>query len=267
MDFPLQKTATDGQVYQLRAAREEDAQRLLAHLDVIGPELNLKPGDLTVTLEQEKSLLKQYEESENSLFLIAECEGLVIGSLTLYGGRRWANSHVGQLGVSVKPEWRGRGIGHTLLETAIAWAEEGGAVKRLEILSYQTNARARKLYLKLGFVIEGCKAAAVMRDGDYIDVYQMALLLGDAAAHHERVLAEQVYVTLSAEADLIWAVGLADVIARAGLSRTEALAAVQALKEGGQPHLPVSDRQHGEQLLLALEEHGVSGQLATEMTP
>lgn len=180
MDLPLETTTDKGYRVTLRAAREEDAQRLLTHLDVIGPELNLKPGDLTITLEQERRLLRQYEESENSLFLIAEHEGLIAGSLTLYGGRRWSNAHVGQLGVSVRPDLRGSGIGSLLLETAIAWAREGGVVKRLEILSYETNERARSLYLRLGFEIEGLKRAAVMREGEYIDVYQMALLIGDA---------------------------------------------------------------------------------------
>jgi RimJ/RimL family protein N-acetyltransferase len=183
MDFPLELTTKRGLDVIFRAAREEDAQRLLTHLDVIGPELNLKPGDLTITLEQEKRLLRQYEESENSLFLIAEHQGQIVGSLTLYGGRRWSNAHVGQLGVSVRPELRSSGIGSLLLETAIAWSKEGGVVKRLEILSYETNERARQLYLKLGFEIEGLKRAAVMREGDYIDVYQMAMLLGDAKEH------------------------------------------------------------------------------------
>jgi RimJ/RimL family protein N-acetyltransferase len=186
MDFPRLLKVADGRDFLLRPAREEDAQRLLAHLDVVGPELNLKPGDLAITLEQEHNLLRQYQESENSLFLVAEYEEQVVGSLTLYGGRRWSNAHVGQLGLSVKPAWRGLGLGRALMETAIAWAEQGGIIKRLEILSYETNDRARKLDLSLGFQIEGKKVAAVMRDGDYIDVYQMALLLGDAKPVRER---------------------------------------------------------------------------------
>ena len=52
--------------------------------------------------------------------------------------------------LSVRPEWRGRGIGRALLRAVADWAREQGCCKlTLEVLDH--NARARALYDAEGF--------------------------------------------------------------------------------------------------------------------
>lgn len=57
--------------------------------------------------------------------------------------------HVGY--VCVDSTYRGRGIGHTMMEYAISYAEEHGA-KRMELTSGNQRLAAHKLYSSLGFV-------------------------------------------------------------------------------------------------------------------
>jgi RimJ/RimL family protein N-acetyltransferase len=169
----------DGGEFSVRCATPADAETLLEHLATLAPELNLKPGDLSLTAAQERTLLAEYDDAPNALFLVAEADGRLAGSLTLLGGRRSSNSHTAQIGISVREDQRSRGVGSALLETAISWADESGRVARLEILSYETNPRARALYEQLGFQAEGVKRAGVRRDGEWIDVVLMALLVGE----------------------------------------------------------------------------------------
>lgn len=52
--------------------------------------------------------------------------------------------------LSVRPEWRGRGVGRALLRAIAAWAREHGCCKlTLEVLDH--NAAARGLYASEGF--------------------------------------------------------------------------------------------------------------------
>ena len=58
-------------------------------------------------------------------------------------------------------------------EKMVAWAKEQG-VKRLELTVICENARAKHLYEKMGFEIEGTKKKSVLVDGAYLDEYYMA---------------------------------------------------------------------------------------------
>lgn len=81
----------------------------------------------------------------------------------------------GVLGMGVIPSARKRGIGSRLLEAAIerAWAK---GLSRIELLVRMDNAKARSLYERFGFVVEGINPRGHCVDGEYFDVCAMALL-------------------------------------------------------------------------------------------
>ncbi len=116
-------------------------------------------------------------ESDNSCFLIAEAEGVIIGALTCAGGTLAADHHVTSLGMYVAKEWRDQGVGRTLMEHCIAWAEASPAVERIELEVYAGNARAIHLYEQFGFDHEGRKRRMIYQNGAYIDNLIMARLL------------------------------------------------------------------------------------------
>lgn len=111
--------------------------------------------------------------------LVAEVAGEVVGQLGMWtdpGTPRRA--HVAGIGMGVRDDWQGRGIGGALLTAAIDLAERWLQVTRIEIEVYVDNARAIALYERHGFVREGLHRRHAFRDGEYVDTLSMARLRG-----------------------------------------------------------------------------------------
>jgi len=167
--------------FTIRQAVPDDAEALIVRLQglIEEPGINflLGPGEFSVTVEQERGWLQQHLDSDNSIFLVAEAGGRIIGNLSCEGGRRAAERHVGTLGISVDADWRGRGVGKALMQAAVDWARGTGVLRRLQLDVFCRNEPAIALYGKFGFEVEGRRRQAVCKEGEYLDVYVMGLLL------------------------------------------------------------------------------------------
>lgn len=83
--------------------------------------------------------------------------------------------HVGVLGMGLDAGWRGQGLGGRLLAAALA-AAEALRIERVELEVFATNTRARQLYERHGFVVEGVRRRARKLDGRHEDVIMMGRL-------------------------------------------------------------------------------------------
>ena len=169
--------------YIIREATPDDAEQILIHNEFIANEphngITRGPGE-NMTLEEERDFLAACLASDNSVFLIAVLpSGEVIGVSGLHGGRRKAVRHNGGIGIDVSREWRNKGVGTDLLQHLIEWAKKTNIITRIELEVMTHNARAIHVYEKLGFKLEGKRLAALYKDGGYIDIYMMGLLLFD----------------------------------------------------------------------------------------
>jgi ribosomal protein S18 acetylase RimI-like enzyme len=100
----------------------------------------------------------------------------VIGWCDIIPNRsRTVHYHCGTLGIGLLPEFRGRGIGRALLLRTIAAAFTFG-ITRIELTVRENNDNAIGLYKSMGFEIEGLHRNAVCIDGQYENLYSMALL-------------------------------------------------------------------------------------------
>jgi L-phenylalanine/L-methionine N-acetyltransferase len=121
--------------------------------------------------------------------LVAEAGGEVVGNAGLHpAGRSPRRRHAGTIGMSVRDDWQGRGVGSALLAAVIDLADNWMGYTRLELTVYTDNAAALALYRKFGFAIEGTLRGYALRDGEYVDAYTMArfahamkMRAGDAA--------------------------------------------------------------------------------------
>lgn len=111
------------------------------------------------------------------MFLVAEAEGEIVGMLNCAGGKRRATRHAAELGMSIKAEWRGQGVGTLLMARAAEWAKGTGIISRVQLYVSVENAPAIHLYEKFGFVVEGQLRRAYYRDGAYHDNLVMGMLL------------------------------------------------------------------------------------------
>ena len=93
---------------------------------------------------------------EVDLHLVAEVEGVVVGSLDAFmrplpseGSMRMPRRGA-LIGIAVDEGWRGRGIGTALMDAAEAWAR-GRGYDTLELDVADPNGDARRLYERLGY--------------------------------------------------------------------------------------------------------------------
>jgi RimJ/RimL family protein N-acetyltransferase len=84
-------------------------------------------------------------------------------------------SHGGTLGIGLLPKFRGRGIGRRLMQPTIDAAFAFG-LTRIELTVREGNVNAIALYKSLGFEVEGRHRNAVCIEGEYENLYSMALL-------------------------------------------------------------------------------------------
>ena len=84
-------------------------------------------------------------------------------------------AHRGVFGVGLLPQFRGRGIGTKLIQSALAAARAYG-LHRVELTVRENNTGAIELYKKAGFEIEGVQRNAVLVDGVYENVICMAVV-------------------------------------------------------------------------------------------
>ncbi|MBA4494909.1 GNAT family N-acetyltransferase [Paenactinomyces guangxiensis] len=77
--------------------------------------------------------------------------------------------------MSVRKDWRNKGIGRVLLETLLQWAENHPRIEKVFLEVFVTNEWAIHLYRQMGFVTEGRRVKQVqLHDGEYVDDLIMA---------------------------------------------------------------------------------------------
>jgi len=109
--------------------------------------------------------------------VVAVSGGKVIGWCDILPiSDRPVHAHAGFVTLGLVAEFRGQGIGTSILKGAIDRARERG-LTRLELIVREENVPAVNLYKKLGFEVEGLKKNANRVDGVYENAYVMGLLI------------------------------------------------------------------------------------------
>lgn len=107
--------------------------------------------------------------------LVAESGGRVVGASGLFPiGRNPRLRHQAMFGISVDPEAQGQGVGRALTTALLALADDYLGLERVALDVYVDNARARALYERLGFALEGTQRMAAFRRGTYVDSFRMS---------------------------------------------------------------------------------------------
>ncbi len=138
-------------------AADADAMAELEHASAIH-HASIDPDRWQVpSLEATAAARRRWlRETPRSEAFVAEADGRVIGMIELWlkRPRDLQSPRIGRvrvdLGISVAPEWRSRGVGSALLQAAEDWASAHGAERMILDLSSQNEA-ARRLYERLGY--------------------------------------------------------------------------------------------------------------------
>jgi RimJ/RimL family protein N-acetyltransferase len=182
---PRQVSTRDGVRLWVRAAEPGDAPatgRLESHMYETNPFKVSERGENERNGEEERGWIAEHLEEPGYLMLLAaesrEPGGEVVGRLTFRNGNRRKLAHHGTFGISIHEAWRGRGVGTALIETLLDWGTAHPTLEKVGLGVFATNAGARRLYRRLGFVREGRSARHFrMADGRYVDDITMSILV------------------------------------------------------------------------------------------
>lgn len=111
--------------------------------------------------------------------------GRLVGVVGLSFERREKSRHKGRLfGIYLQREARGRGLGHRLVETALAAARARPGTLIVQLTVSARNASAQRLYAHCGFVPFGVEPLAVRVGDQFLAKVHMACNLRASPAGH-----------------------------------------------------------------------------------
>jgi putative acetyltransferase len=133
-------------------------------------------GTLQIPYPSLEQWRKKIAEPPEGMYSLVACvDGEVVGQIGLHTfPNRPRRRHVGEIGMMVRDDWQGKGIGTALMQAAIDLADKWLNLYRLELGVYPDNEFAIKLYKKFGFQVEGTQVGYAFRDGQYVDTLMMA---------------------------------------------------------------------------------------------
>lgn len=178
--FPKSLVLKNGKHVLIREAQVLDAEKLLKCIKTYIPQSEYVPKleeEIKVTIEQEQEWIQSFLDSPNSILLLAEYEGEVIGNIDLTGSRRKIMEHTAVIGMGMILEWRNSGLGSSLLAAVIEWARKNPILELLWLQVYTDNQLGLALYEKMGFMDNGTIKNFFKKDGQYSHVKTMSFSL------------------------------------------------------------------------------------------
>jgi L-phenylalanine/L-methionine N-acetyltransferase len=109
---------------------------------------------------------------------VAVTGGQVIGIATLIPHTRARQAHGAGLGMSVHPDYWGRGVGSALMRALVDLADNWLNLRRIELEVNTDNPAGVRLYEKFGFEVEGTYRFHAYGGGRWTDSYFMGRLAG-----------------------------------------------------------------------------------------
>lgn len=158
----------------------EDAQKIVDFYNYVGGEttyLSFEKDEYPLNVEAQVSAIKDLEGSSSNIMLLAVDGEDIIGIATINSSHKIKARHEGELGIVVSKKYQGKGIGSELIKSLIEWARNNGVTTRLRLDTRADNTMAVSLYLKFGFIVEGCCKNSTLLNGKYYDLYIMGMML------------------------------------------------------------------------------------------
>ncbi len=154
----------------IRPVRSEDAEavwEIARQQGVIETTLSLPSDRLALRAKRLADL------GPDEHWLVAVADGAVVGlaGLNVGAGRL---RHSGYVFLFVAREHQGRGIGTHLLTALLDLADNWLLLRRVELTVMVGNDRAKELYERLGFEVEGRRKMSVIAAGELKDEWLMA---------------------------------------------------------------------------------------------
>lgn len=163
-----------------RKAREEDAEKIVKFFNIVGGETNymsFEKDEYALNVEEQAELIRSLEGNATNTMLLAMDGEEIAGLSTITSSHKIKSRHDAELGIVVGKKYQGKGIGTALISQVIDWVRENGITTRMSLEVRADNVKAVNMYMKFGFVVEGCRKNSTRLNGTYYDDYVMGMML------------------------------------------------------------------------------------------
>lgn len=176
MIIKRQEFHINGLTYTVRSAVKTDAEQLSeirVQIDGETENMDREAGEGFIDKIGFQKIVKTDSEEMKNLFLVVEVHNRIVGFSRCEGSNLKRLSHKVEFGVCILREFWGYGMGKSLLQQSIQWADEN-EVKKISLQVLETNEKAIQLYKKLGLEVEGIlKNDKKLSDGKYYNTVVM----------------------------------------------------------------------------------------------
>ncbi|KXY42058.1 GNAT family acetyltransferase [Bacillus cereus] len=176
MIIKRQEFHINGLTYTVRSAVQTDAEQLSeirVQIDGETENMDREAGEGFIDKIGFQKIVKTDSEEMKNLFLVVEVHNRIVGFSRCEGSNLKRLSHKVEFGVCILREFWGYGMGKSLLQQSIQWADEN-EVKKISLQVLETNEKAIQLYKKLGLEVEGIlKNDKKLSDGKYYNTVVM----------------------------------------------------------------------------------------------
>src|ERR1700722_691477 len=191
-DFSVKPTLTGEKVVLRPFILNQDAAALREMLH--DPDLNKLTGsshaaaDLPEWNEQAEARFLDWYRSRNAqadrldLAVVDKASGRFAGEVVLNDWDGGNNSC--SFRTAFGPGGRDRGLGTEATRMIVGYGFEQLGLHRISLEVYSFNPRARRVYEKVGFVVEGVLRDALRWEDDWVDATVMSILAPEWARHH-----------------------------------------------------------------------------------
>ncbi|KUK66552.1 MAG: GCN5-related N-acetyltransferase [Parcubacteria bacterium 34_609] len=151
----------------MRTPRMSDLESSLRMINSLVEEKAMLTVQKKLTLKEEKEYLEKIIKDRNSIHLFLIIDKEVMGSARVNKNNGTKN-HIGELGISLRKEARGKGLGEKLMKEVISKAIKKFKLKIITLEVYSKNKIAQNLYKKMGFQ----KVGIIKKGIKYFDTYE-----------------------------------------------------------------------------------------------
>jgi len=163
---------------EIRPIAISDAEKFAALQKELAKETKFMMRELeecTMKGEHAKQMIASVHQHNNFLF-VAEANGEIVGFASASKGVHKRTRHSAHIVTGIRTAYQGQGIGSQFFNELDKWARDE-KLRRLELTVMTHNQKAKSLYEKNGFIIEGIKKDSMYVDGKYVDEYYMGKIL------------------------------------------------------------------------------------------
>jgi len=145
------------------------------HPDVVKWNLSVRTCDKSEMYELFKKAIRKLPMEKNQIFLVGKLNGKVVGFLGILCETKCL-MRVGNVGITVHPDYWNTGFGTQLLKAGVAKAQEEGLMK-LEAETLFSNKAMIRIAEKVGFKVEGVRKQLIKKSGKREDIALLSMLL------------------------------------------------------------------------------------------